>query len=469
MVFSHQEIRPPAVAGAFYAGEPALLADEVDHYLAQARDRLAGDEPAPKALIVPHAGFVYSGPVAASAYARIAAFGDRIRRVVLFGPAHRVWVDGMAVPAARQFQTPLGPVPLDTAALATLAALPFVETSDAAHAEEHSLEVQLPFLQRALDQFALVPVVVGGADGAQVAAALDAVWGGDDTLIVISSDLSHYHAYDRARQRDQATCAAIEGLEVGRITPEDACGCRGVDGLLRAAQQRALRPHTLDLRNSGDTAGPRDRVVGYGAWAFDAAVTPDDESLDEATRRALLRIAGHAVRAAAHGAPVPAIDLVGPATTLRAHGAAFVTVQVDGQLRGCLGSLVAHRPLAEDVAAHAHGAASADPRFAPLAPQELDAVALEVSVLGEPEAMRFRDEADLVAQLRPGIDGVILQAGDQRGTFLPKVWDSLPEPAAFLAQLKRKAGLAPDYWSDDIRAARYTTQSFAAPLSRLVE
>jgi len=464
MDFSHPDVRPAAVAGAFYPGQAAALAGDIDRYLMQAGQ---GDELPPKAIIVPHAGYIYSGPVAAAAYARIAPLREQIRRVVLIGPAHRLWVAGLAVPAVQAFATPLGEVPLDRTAIDHLTELPFVEVSEAAHAAEHSLEVQLPFLQRLLTDFSLVPVLAGGADGAQVAAVLERLWGGPETLVVISSDLSHYHSYARAQQLDAATCATIEALQPGRLTPEDACGCRGVDGLLLAAKRHDLRPHTVDLRNSGDTAGPRDQVVGYGAWVFAAGDRPSTDDLDEAERQSLLTIAGGAVRAAAHGAPAPDVALTTCTAALRSPGATFVTVQVDGALRGCLGSLLAHRPLARDVAAHAYAAASEDPRFVPVAPHELVGVALEVAVLGAPEPMRFRDEADLIAQLRPGRDGLIFEAGSCRGTFLPKVWEHLPEPTTFLAQLKRKAGLTPDYWSDDVRVARYATQSFAAPLAAL--
>jgi AmmeMemoRadiSam system protein B len=221
----------------------------------------------PKAIIAPHAGYVYSGPIAASVYARLAPASAHVRRVVLMGPAHRVPVQGLALPAADAFATPLGKVILDREALAAVSALPQVVRSAAAHAFEHSLEVHLPFLQRVLDAFTLVPFAVGYASAAQVAEVLDTLWGGPETLIVVSSDLSHYHPYRDAQSIDRRTADEILALRTD-ITHEQACGATPVNGLNLAARERGLKSRLLDLRNSGDTAGDRMRVVGYGAFAY---------------------------------------------------------------------------------------------------------------------------------------------------------------------------------------------------------
>ncbi|GIX31465.1 MAG: MEMO1 family protein [Porticoccaceae bacterium] len=258
-------VRLPAVAGTFYPADPRQLHAMVSALLAGA-ERPALEE-RPKALIVPHAGYVYSGPVAATAYAAVAPWANEIRRVVLLGPSHRVPLRGIAAPTVEAFLTPLGAIPLDRVAIAEVAKLPQVGYWDEAHRHEHSLEVQLPFLQEVLPRFALVPLVVGETPPAQVAEALELLWGGDETLIVVSTDLSHYHGYREARLLDERTCRAIEALDYAAIDAEDACGCYPLKGLLYLARAQGLRPITLDLRNSGDTAGPRDRVVGYGAWA----------------------------------------------------------------------------------------------------------------------------------------------------------------------------------------------------------
>jgi hypothetical protein len=259
--------RPAAVAGSFYPADPAELARVVDACLAQARGDGSGG--APKALVAPHAGYAYSGPIAGSAFGAAASLRGVAERVVLLGPAHFVPVDGIAASSAGAFRTPLGDVPVDAAAVARALRLPWVAPDDGAHAGEHSLEVELPFLQRVLGAFALAPFAVGAASAAQVAALLEALWGGPETLVVISSDLSHYHDARTARRLDAATARAIEALDEAGLGPESACGRVPLSGLLVAARQRGLRARRLDLRNSGDTAGGRDEVVGYGAWAFE--------------------------------------------------------------------------------------------------------------------------------------------------------------------------------------------------------
>ncbi len=259
-------IRPPAVAGTFYPDEPEPLRAEVRAFLSHPA-RISS--PPPKAVIVPHAGYIYSGPVAGTAYAQLVPLRGQVRRVVLLGPAHRVPVRGLAAPTATHFRTPLGDVPVNQAAVVALAErLPQVVIRDDAHAWEHSLEVQLPFLQEVLEDFELVPLVVGDATYEEVREVLDAFWDDPETLIVISSDLSHYHDYATARAMDSATSKAIESLRPEALDYDDACGRIPVGGALLAARARGLRAETLDLRNSGDTAGPRDQVVGYGAYVI---------------------------------------------------------------------------------------------------------------------------------------------------------------------------------------------------------
>ncbi|WP_139558221.1 AmmeMemoRadiSam system protein B [Methylotetracoccus oryzae] len=256
--------RPPAVAGMFYPSDQHALHAVVTRLLD------AGDDAGciPKAIIAPHAGYIYSGPIAASAYRRLAGARARIRRVVLVGPSHRVAFRGIAIPSSDRFASPLGEVTIDRASLDTLTDLPFVHVQDEVHALEHSLEVQLPFLQETLETFMLIPLVVGDAAPEEIATVLDRLWGGDETLIVISSDLSHYHDYATAQRMDRATSRAIESLRPQDIAFEDACGRLPVSGLLLAASRHGLRAETIDLRNSGDTAGSKDRVVGYGAYAL---------------------------------------------------------------------------------------------------------------------------------------------------------------------------------------------------------
>jgi AmmeMemoRadiSam system protein B len=264
-------VRPAAIAGRFYPGEADALARSIDTLLAAAK--VETNAAVPKAIIAPHAGLIYSGPIAASVYARLASARDRIKRVVLLGPTHRVAVYGMALPGADAFATPLGTVPVDQAAAKQLMKLPYVTHNAEAHRLEHSLEVQLPFLQKVLDAFTLVPLAVGRASAQQVADALDLLWGGDETLIVISSDMSHYLPYADACAVDSATARAIVELSTD-INHLQACGATPVTGLTLLAQRRGLNPSLVDLRNSGDTAGDKSRVVGYASFAFHEPALP---------------------------------------------------------------------------------------------------------------------------------------------------------------------------------------------------
>ncbi len=262
--------RPAAVAGMFYPGEPAALAMEVGAMLHAVPPAPNFSVAPPKALIVPHAGYVYSGPIAASVYAGLAPWAAAISRVVLLGPCHQIAIRGLAVPRANSFATPLGKVPLDRAAIDQALQLPQVVQHDAAHADEHSLEVQLPFLQKVLEDFSLVPLAVGYATADEVAEVLELLWGGPETLIVVSSDLSHYHSYLDAQRRDRHTVDDI--LHLRQLhDQEQACGAIPINGLLAIARRRNLQPQLLDLRNSGDTAGDKGRVVGYAGFAFTAA------------------------------------------------------------------------------------------------------------------------------------------------------------------------------------------------------
>jgi AmmeMemoRadiSam system protein B len=259
-----QDVRPAAVAGMFYPSAPEQLAGDIRAYLS---DASAQSVRAPKALIVPHAGYMYSGPIAANGYALLSPLRDAIERVVLLGPAHRVAVRGLATTSASAFETPLGEVRIDRQAVAAALAFPQVTVSDTAHAHEHALEVQLPFLQTMLRSFSLVPFAVGHVSPEDVAQVIEALWGGPETLVVVSSDLSHYHPYAVAKHIDRATTDAILAMSP-TLDHEQACGATPINGLLQCAKQRGLSPTLLDLRSSGDTAGDRGRVVGYASFAF---------------------------------------------------------------------------------------------------------------------------------------------------------------------------------------------------------
>jgi hypothetical protein len=366
----------------------------------------------------------------------------------------------MALPSAGEFQTPLGRVPIDRAAVERALTLPFVVVNDAAHAREHSLEVHVPFLQEVLGDFQLVPFAVGEVSADEVAAVFNLLWGGGETLFVVSSDLSHFHDYVTASRVDAETSRMIESLRVEDLTGERCCGFRPIGGLLQAARERGLRVRKLDLRNSGDTAGPRDRVVGYGAFVLEDSA----EELTAEHRLTLLEVAAKSIEGALDEGHEVAIAAEDYSERLRVEQACFVTLHVGGKLRGCMGSLEATEPLVVNVARNAYAAAFRDPRFGRMTRDEFPRLEIHVSLLSRPEELNFTSENDLLSQMRPGIDGLTLVEGGRRGTLLPSVWKSVRDAREFLEHLKRKAGLAADYWSATIRVERYTAESIGRDL-----
>jgi AmmeMemoRadiSam system protein B/AmmeMemoRadiSam system protein A len=456
-LFRNAEVRPSAVAKLFYPGDAPSLAEEVAAYLDQTEDTPLAPG-FPKAVIVPHAGYIYSGPIAASAYDLLRPARGIVKRVVVLGPCHRVPVRGLALPTASAFDTPLGLIPTDKEAIASIRSLPQVVESAATHAQEHALEVQLPFLQQVLGEFSLVPLVVGAVAPERVAEVLEHLWGGDETLFVISSDLSHYHSYDAARRIDGATVQAILGFDAA-ISHEQACGATPIAGALIAARRKGLAPKLLDCRNSGDTAGGKDQVVGYASFAL----APEGPRYEAEHGRKLLQIARASISAALGADSAPGPQGRAPAAEepwLKEWRASFITLMQGEELRGCVGTLEARRPLAADVAENACAAAFQDSRFKPLTRDEFARTDIEVSLLSAPKRLRFEDHADLLARLRPGVDGVILEQGDERSgkraTFLPQVWEGLPNPEQFIAHLKQKAGIAQNASTQSCRVKRYT-------------
>ncbi len=458
-----KHMRPAAVAGSFYPARKAELVTMVDKMLARAVELGAesgdiGSATVPKALIVPHAGYQYSGETAASAYATILAARSRIRRVVLLGPAHRVRVQGVAMSGADNFLTPLGQIPLDTAMIRqSVSRFPFVSINNDSHREEHSLETQLPFIQRCLGNVSLVPFLIGDATPEQVAQCLEFLWGNDDTLILVSSDLSHFLPYDEARRIDRFTSRAIVNLSPDPITSRHACGQVGIRALLQIAKNRNLGVRQLDQRNSGDTAGPRDQVVGYGGYGF----YPGCNRFDHRQRSELTRSAWSAIDGGFGHREYYPPSLKNYAALFSEPAASFVTLTTtEGELRGCMGDLSGTEPLLHSVSHNAFKAAYSDPRFKPLTVKERQQTRLEVSVLSQWRRIEGDNEEEIVSRVRPFIDGLILIEDQRRATFLPSVWKAIPVPEDFLLQLKCKAGLETNYWSDTIEVRSYTTESW---------
>jgi MEMO1 family protein len=457
------EVRAPAVAGLFYPADPDELRAEVDRHLQGPDPPDAPDPPgspgpsgspvSPKAVIAPHAGYRYSGATAGVAYRALTARRGQVERVVVMGPAHRVRLDGIGLCRAAAWSTPLGDTEVDLGLCEDLAEITRVGWADGAHAPEHSIEVHLPFVRAVFGEVALVPLLVGRASIDEVARVLDVVWGGDETAIVVSSDLSHYLDDIGARLRDRQTATAIVEGRAADVGPHDACGCLPIGGLLAAALERRLVPRLLELSTSADTAGEPSRVVGYGSFALGEPPALGDEE-----RRWLVELARRAIGYELDDDEGNPLDDRDVPDAVRSPGASFVTLERDGELLGCIGSLEPQRALWRDVVRNALSAAFDDPRFPALTDDDLDGISVEVSVLSALEELPAASPESVAERLRPGVDGLVLLAGGRRGTFLPDVWDKIPDPHEFVRELVRKAEWA-DPWSDGARAWRYTTAS----------
>jgi AmmeMemoRadiSam system protein B/AmmeMemoRadiSam system protein A len=425
-------IRPPAVAGSFYPQNASELNALLEDYLTNSDV----DITPPKAIIAPHAGYIYSGKIAANVYKNIEKLKTQITRVVLLGPAHRVYVEGIALPSNTHFATPLGNVPIDTDVVEELEHHSYVQFSDAAHEQEHSLEVQLPFLQKVLNDFTLIPLLIGNAAPDQVATILKELWGGDETLIVISSDLSHFLNYETACETDSNTTLLIENFDYENIGSSQACGCMPMRGLLKYAHEKNMSIQTLDLRNSGDTAGSKERVVGYGAYAFFNGLI-----LNEKDKAAVFDVINKSIQQGLDSGNAYNPETTNHPVQLQEKYAVFITLKLNGQLRGCIGTTEATMPLINAVAHYAYAAAFSDPRFKPLSADEYEKVEISLSILTPATPFPFKDEQDLVDQLRQNVDGLIIAKNNARATFLPAVWESINNKQQFLNELKRKAGI----------------------------
>ena len=452
-VFS-QQIRNPVYDGSFYPESPDELTALIEEYT-----KLAGETsislPAGsklKALILPHAGYVYSGLTAAHG-SKVLKHRD-FKKIIIMGPDHRVGFTNCTVSNVSAYETPLGKVDLHQDSL--LLRQKYTElfrTNKKSDNSEHSIEVQIPFLQHYLNNFQIIPIVMGPGDIKKYAKAIDTVID-DDTLIVVSSDLSHYLPYDQAVKTDQETIGRILSLDLKKLSDNHhiACGIIPIQVLTYLAIHSNWKPYLLHYSNSGDTAGPKDRVVGYAAIAyFETSDTNNHKGknqMDKEKGKILLKLArqtiAHSLDLDTNESDSQNVDLSDKLFT--EHRGTFVTLTMDNQLRGCIGNLSSDKSIIEGVRDNAINAAFHDPRFPQLSKNELNNITIEISLLSEPEKLVYHDGDDLLEKLKPGIDGVIIRKGPYSSTFLPQVWDQLPDKQSFLRHLCQKAGLSPDEW-----------------------
>jgi MEMO1 family protein len=438
---SHK-VRPAAVAGRFYPNDTEDLRKTVSALL---RDASGVDiKETIRGLVAPHAGYIYSGIVAAAGYRQIS---PSIRRVILIGPSHRFPLKGASIDLVSAYQTPLGDVSLAPLAF-KLCKLPVFESAPEAHKMEHSLEVQLPFLQIMLKDFEIVPILVNSGDPRALASVL-APYIDNNTLVVASTDLSHYHSNEQAVSLDRLCISAMTNSEFSRMPLCEACGKQAVMTLMHIAELKNWNAKLIDYKNSGDTAGGKDNVVGYASIAFvdrEERLQSMKSSLSDQDKKALLRLARSAIEARLlDGVKV---ERPVPSHILNEDRGCFVTLHKYGQLRGCIGTIEPVCSLVKCVGKNAQNAAFNDPRFLGLTADELSEVDIELSVLSVPERLNCKNGEDLKRQLRPHVHGVILHRGINSSTFLPQVWEQLPDKEQFLENLCVKGGMPVTAWKD---------------------
>lgn len=458
-----QKIRYPAAMGAYYPEDPRELTKLVRFKLEEAQGRMRYDgRKMPKALIVPHNSLYFSGSSAAVGYASLAWARPFIRRVVLIGSAHKGNYFGMALSDARYWEMPDRRFPVDRKTADRLAAIPGISFDDTPHVTEYSLEMQLPFISALFGKdVEILPILVGDARVEQVSDLIDAVWGGPETLLIVSTDMSHSDSPERTREKDEATARRIEKKEYGAMKPSLMCAPLAVAGLLHYAAEHDMEVRTLDLRTSADVFPGAEGAVGFGAFGvYETEIDPDTrkKALEETlrtNREALLRIAAQSILSGfERGRSLRLRESRYPAE-LRENGAVFVSIYHNGMLRGSVGSSEPERSLLEDVAENAYAAAFQDFRFAPLTLEEMKEAEISISFLTPKMPLKFADEADLMKKIRPHRDGLVLRDRANRGLFLPSVWDTFSSPAEFLAHLKRKAALPADYVSPTLKIYRF--------------
>ena len=455
-----ENIRPMHVAGQFYPAQQGNLEIMVDSFLGGAEDEHLGDI---KALVAPHAGYVYSGQTAAYAFKQLESQKGRIKKVFIIGCNHArgAWFKGVSIANYTHYETPLGKVRVSPIAAEMREREPFT-LNDMSHTS-HIIEVELPFLQRVLgDGFEIIPMVVGSADQDVVNDAAKVIdeYFDSSSLLVVSSDLSHYHPYGEAVKLDTECIGQIEAGNFSGVARCEACGREAILILLRLSQMNGWMAKILDYRNSGDTAGDKSGVVGYSAIAFYTdPVQFEVEVVNKEEQRFLLGLARETVESYVRDRKVPEVDAAGLTDSLREVRGCFVTLNKDGRLRGCIGHILPQRPLWECVIENAVNAATADSRFLPVTPDELDDISIEVSVLTLPKELEYGSPSDLLSMLREGVDGVVLRSGFRTSTFLPQVWEMFGSKQSFLEALCRKQGSPGECWKN-ARVSVYQAQVF---------
>lgn len=446
-----KKIKQPAVAGKFYTEDKKELLNELNEY---ERKNVKEYNYTSRAIIVPHAGYFFSGKLASKGFQYL----DReVKNIFIFAPVHTVPTEGIALSENDIWQTPLGEIEVNQQINKELVDKFNGNYFEPAFESEHAIEVQVPFIQKYYSGVKIVPILVGLTHCSKIAQIIDYYWQNKDNAFVISSDLSHFYPHSDAVKIDKMTAELIETNNTEEFNPQRACGSLGICGLMEFAKKNEFSLIRVGMTNSAESSGDTSRVVGYGSWL-----------LYENSKNNFIKkyfsdtIAEYCQQSIAYGlknnTPIPTENLENIPQVLYQYGASFVTLTINNDLRGCIGSIIAHQSLIKDLVSNAYNAAFADSRFYPLTEDEYENVKISISLLSSPEEMDFKDEQDLLNQIRPFIDGIIIKDGINQAVYLPSVWEQLPDKVMFLNSLKQKAGLSPHHFSKNFQAFRYTTE-----------
>lgn len=444
------KIKPPAVAGKFYANDKDELLSQLDFF---AESSTNDYDFRSRAIIVPHAGYYYSGQLAYEGFRHL---NKNAKNVFIIAPTHYVPFEGLALSNYDQWSTPLGEIELNQKINDELIArFYYCSRLDEAFASEHSAEVQVPFIQKMLPDAKIVPILVGKIDYRLISRIIEFYWADPENVFVISSDLSHFCQSDEARKLDSITAKMIETGDLEKFNLEQACGFGGVCALTHFAKTKSFSMLRVGMYNSGDVTGDTSRVVGYGCWALYPGTKT--QFLKQNFSELLVEICKKSIKAGLKNKELE-LDYATLPAVLNEFGACFVTLERQGSLRGCIGTIVAHQPLIVDLVKNAKNSAFSDPRFMPLTEDEFDDLSIAISLLSAPVQMKFKDEADLLEQIVQDKDGIIIKDGRYQAVYLPSVWEQLPDKTLFLNSLKEKAGLPANHFSKTFEAYRFSAE-----------
>lgn len=440
-----KKIKYPAAAGTFYPNNALELKKQIEFFAQYCQN---GYTYASRAVIVPHAGLIYSGRLA---YEGISLLDRNLKNLFIFAPAHRVGFEGLSLSGFELWQTPLGEIEVNQQINNELKEKFNAQFFDKAFEYEHSIEVQLPLIQSVFKNVKIIPLLAGSADYQVISQIIKYYYDDKENGFIISSDLSHFLTDEKAKKIDAVTADMIETGNIDNFQYEQACGALGIAGLVDFANKKNYSLIRIGMHNSGLTTGDKTRVVGYGSWFLYEGQT--NEFIKKYYSKLIIDICRQAIKSKFE----PDIEEIKYPQIFGRIGACFVTLEKNNNLRGCIGSVIARRPLINDIIMNAKNSAFSDPRFLPVQQNEISQLKIAVSILSEPKKMSFTDENDLLRQMRPNIDGIIIKDGIYQAVYLPSVWEQLPDKREFLETLKVKAGLNPDYFSDTFEAYRFET------------